>query len=382
MSQHRTLVVGGTGPTGPSLVEGLLDRGHDVTIFHTGRHELPDGPDVPHLHGNPFDADSIAEHLGGRRFDTVVATYGRVRLLAEQLAGNCDHLVVVGGTPVYEGYLNPADQHPTGMQLPVRETSHPLVSPDDRRAAAGYRAAPVRRTEDAVFTLAEQGAFTATYLRYPTVYGPRNPHPWEWTVVKRVLDGRDWMILADDGRGIHSRAGARNAAHALLLAVDQPEAAANKAYNVADEELVSIRQWAELVSAAAGRELPIRSLPGELASPGWAVIAFNYQATASCVLDISRIREDLGYRDVQPLRDGLRETVEWMFEHREQLEGDPNIIDPFDYAAEDALLAAYDRCLAELAPLSEPFCEGLRSMTTPQTAKGAAGAEGSERQGP
>ena len=40
------LVVGGTGPTGPHILDGLLERGFDVTIFHRGTHEPPDLPDV------------------------------------------------------------------------------------------------------------------------------------------------------------------------------------------------------------------------------------------------------------------------------------------------------------------------------------------------
>ncbi len=372
---HRTLVIGGTGPTGPHLVRGLVERGHDVTILHTGRHEIDDLPDVPHLHGDPFDQQSVAEIVAGRSFDTVVATYGRVRILAEEFAGRCDHFVVVGGTPVYNGYLNPSAQIPTGVWMPVHEDDHPKVAPDETGSAAGYRGAPIRRTEDAVFGLHDKGAFAATYLRYPAVYGPRNPHPWEWTVVRRVLDDRPWMILSDEGRGVFSRASARNAAHALLLAVDRPEVSGGRAYNVADDTVLSIRQWAELVSEAAGRVLPIRSLPGGIPSPGWAVIAFNYQATASCVLDTTRLREDLGYRDVQTVRDGIRETVEWMLANREQIDADPNVLDPFDYDAEDRLMAAYDRMVADLAPLVEPFASGLRDMTTPQTAKGA----GSER---
>lgn len=370
----RTLVIGGTGPTGPHLVHGLVERGHDVTLFHTGRHEIDGLPDVPHLHGDPFDADGIRDTIGDGRYDVVVATYGRVRLIAEHVAGRCDHFVVVGGTPVYDGYLNPASHVPTGVWMPVREDVHPRVDPDDTASAAGYRGAPVRRTEDVVFGLHEKGAFAATYLRYPAVYGPRNPHPWEWTVVRRVLDGRPWMILSDDGCGVFSRASARNAAHALLLAIDRPEVSGGRAYNVADDDLLSIRQWAELVSEAAGRVLPIRSLPAELASPGWAVIAFGYQATPNCVLDTTRLREDLGYRDVQTVRDGIRETVEWMLENRERIAADPNVLDPFDYAAEDRLVAAYDRMLAELGPLAEPFATGLRPMTTPQTAKGSGAA--------
>ena len=369
MSAPTALVIGGTGPTGPPLVDGLLARGYDTTMFHTGRHELADGPDLPHIHGDPFSAEGIADALGDRRFDVVVATYGRVRLIAEHLAGRCGHLLVVGGTPVYEGYVEPDTHFPTGMSMPVRE-DHPLVPTTDREGA-GYRTAAIRRTEDVVFGLGREGAFAPTYLRYPTVYGPRNPPAWEWTVVRRVLDGRPWMILSDDGRGIHSRAGYRNCAHAILCAVDHPEAAAHNAYNVADDDLVSIRQWAELTADAAGGGLGFRSLPGELPSPGWGVIAFGYRGTPSCVLDTTAMRVDLGYADVQPLRDGIAETVEWMLANREQMDANPNLVDPFDYAAEDALMAAYDEAMAGLAPVTAPFTDGLRKMPVPQTAKGA-----------
>lgn len=367
---RSALVVGGTGPTGPPLVDGLIERGYDVTLFHTGRHELSDGPGVRHIHGNPFDADSITESLGTGTYDVVVASYGRVRLLADHFAGRCDHFLVVGGTPVYAGYVNPNDCFPTGVQLPVRESTHPRVSVGAARYA-GYNVAPIRITEDFVFGLAAERAFGATYLRYPTIYGPRNPHGWEWTVVRRVLDGRPWMILSDDGRGIHSRAGARNAAEAILLSVDQPKVSKGKAYNVADDDLVSIRQWAELVAHAAGGGLEFRSLPGELPSPGWAVIAFGYQGTPSCVLDTTQLRVDLGYRDIVPLREGLVETVEWMLANVDEMLRNPNITDPFNYEAEDRLMAAYDRSMTELTPFTRPFAEGIRQMPVPQTTRGA-----------
>ena len=366
----KALVVGGTGPTGPPLVEGLLGRGFEVSLFHTGRHELPDGPDVRHIHGSPFEADSIASSLGGETFDVVVATYGRVRVLAEHFAGKCGHFLVVGGTPVYAGYVNPGELFPTGMRLPVREKTHPLV-PVDAARFAGYNVAPIRITEDFVFDLGRRGAFGATYLRYPTIYGPRNPHGWEWTVVRRVLDGRPWMILSDDGRGIHSRAGARNAAEAILLAIDHPQASIGNAYNVADDDLVSIRQWAELVAEAAGGGLEFRSLPGELPSPGWAVIAFGYQGTPSCVLDTTALRTDLGYRDVIPLRQGLTDTVHWMLDNIEEMHHNPNLTDPFDYPAEDRLMTAYHHAITTLTDYTAPFTHGVRQMPVPQTTRGA-----------
>ena len=42
----RALVVGGTGPTGHFIVNGLRDRGYSVAILHTGRHELDEIPEA------------------------------------------------------------------------------------------------------------------------------------------------------------------------------------------------------------------------------------------------------------------------------------------------------------------------------------------------
>ena len=54
----RALVVGGTGPTGPHIVNGLIDRELDVSILHTGAHESPAIPEaVEHIHTDPFDIE-------------------------------------------------------------------------------------------------------------------------------------------------------------------------------------------------------------------------------------------------------------------------------------------------------------------------------------
>ena len=53
-TRPRALVVGGTGPTGISIVHGLVGRGYDVTILHRGTHEREETPAVvEHLHAGP-----------------------------------------------------------------------------------------------------------------------------------------------------------------------------------------------------------------------------------------------------------------------------------------------------------------------------------------
>ncbi len=56
----KALVIGGTGPTGPFLVQGLLHRGYDVTILHRGTHEVAEiPPEVEHIHADPHFRDTL-----------------------------------------------------------------------------------------------------------------------------------------------------------------------------------------------------------------------------------------------------------------------------------------------------------------------------------
>ena len=58
----EALVIGGTGPTGHYIVNGLLQRGFEVAILHTGRHEVDEiPPEVEHIHTNPFDDAAFAD---------------------------------------------------------------------------------------------------------------------------------------------------------------------------------------------------------------------------------------------------------------------------------------------------------------------------------
>src|SRR5262249_57062729 len=104
----------------------------------------------------------------------------------------------------------------------------------------------------------------AAHFRYPYVYGPYQLVPREWLVVRRVLDGRRRMIVADDGLTLHHHGYTENLAHALLLAGEQPDAAAGKVFNVGDEEVLSVRQVIEIVAAALDHQLEIVSMPYDL----------------------------------------------------------------------------------------------------------------------
>src|SRR5438874_8183222 len=258
---ERALVIGGTGPTGLPLVRGLVDRGYDVTILHRGTHERDETPAaVEHLHQDPYEGLD----LDGRTYDVVVVMYGRLRRIADLTRGIAGRFVSVGGVPAYRGWMNPWLPDPHGLPVPVAEDA-PRVEHEEEDPK-GYR---IVRTEDAVLTHHPGAA----HFRYPYVYGPYQLVPREWLVVRRILDGRRHMTVADDGLTPPHHGSTENLAHALLLAIDQRDAAAGHIYNCGDDEVLTVRQVIEVVVGALGHDLELVSLPFALARPAWPMTA-------------------------------------------------------------------------------------------------------------
>ncbi|WP_331766368.1 NAD-dependent epimerase/dehydratase family protein [Embleya sp. NBC_00896] len=330
---ERVLVIGGTGPTGVPLVRGLVERGHEVTILHRGTHESEATPaEVRHIHLDPYDEGALREAAEGARYDTVIAMYGRLRRIAEAWAGRTGRLISVGGVPAYRGWMNPVLAGPGGLPIPVPEDA-PLVGDPDEDAK-GYR---IVRTEQAVFAHHP----TATHIRYPYVYGPHQLAPREWCVVRRVLDGRRRIVVADQGLTLHHHGYTENLAHALLLAFEQPTRCVGRIYNAADDQVLTVRQVIDTVAAALGHTFEVVSLPYELAVPARPLLM--QPAPEHRVLDLSRLRADLGYRDLVPPHEALAHTARWLAEHPPEPGGPEERIltDPFDYPAEDALMDAW-----------------------------------------
>lgn len=330
----RALVIGGTGPSGHLIVNGLLRRGYHVAILHTGRHELEEIPNaVEHIHTDPFSEDALRDALGDRNFDLTIAAYGRLRRIAEIMAGRTGRFISIGGAPAYRGYMNPAILRPAGMPVPTKEDA-PIV-PVEAEDPKGWR---VAQTEQAVFDRHPD----ATHFRYPFLYGPYQIAPREWCVVRRILDRRDSIIVPEDGLSLNHSGYVENVAHAVLLAVDHRNASKGQIYNCGDERLLTLRQTIEVIAEALGHNLEIVSMPWRYAVPARPMIAQPW--TTHRVLDLTKLRTQLGYADLVPPERGLAITAKWLHDHPLERGGTGEKIlqDPFDYRAEDELLAAWN----------------------------------------
>jgi nucleoside-diphosphate-sugar epimerase len=339
----RALVIGGTGPTGHFIVNGLVGRGYQVAILHTGRHELDEIPRaVEHIHTDPFSEEALRTALGRRSFDLTIAAYGRLRRIAELMVGRTERFISIGGVPAYRGYMNPAVLRPKGLPVPTAEDA-PVV-PVETEDPKGWR---VAQTEEAVFANHPHAA----HFRYPFLYGPYQIAPREWCVVRRIIDGRKAIILPEDGLSLNHSGYVENVAHAVLLAVDKPEAASGQLYNCGDERLLTLRQTVEIIAESLGGQLEIVSMPWQFAIPARPLMAQPW--TTHRVLDLTKIKAQLGYADVMRPERGLALTARWLHEHPLERGGAGERIlqDPFDYGSEDELIAGWKSLCAKMPPI-------------------------------
>lgn len=340
----RVLIIGGTSFVGPHVVRGLSNTGHEVAIFHRGQTESDLPAAVEHIHGDLRDLASFKDDFQRFRPDVVLHMMaGQAQeawAFVQTFAGIANRAVVISSQDVYRAYNRlrnkepgPPDPIPLSENAPLREKLYPYR--DEPLPGADY---PERRhsMDDYDKILVERIVFSepllpATVLRLPAVYGPNDSQHRLFKYLKRMDDRRPAILLEEKAsRWRWTRGYVENAAHAIVLAVTNQQSH-GKVYNVGETEALTEAEWVRQIGHAAGWngrivEMSNNALPAHLQT--------DYDGSHHLVADTSRIRQELGYRDLIPRQEALRETVAW------ERANPPSqiVISQFDYAAEDAAL--------------------------------------------
>ncbi len=368
----KALVIGGTGPTGPGVVQGLLERGYEVTIYHRGLHEVEGMPEVhQHLHGDADDPEALKRDLGGY-WDVVCAMYGRDARPDHLFAGRCDRIICIAGQSSYvrPQYL----PFPQSRALPVREDWPRYVEP----RPGHEHAATVAEFERSVLEHHARGDYAATVFTYTSLYGPRAPRPLLWPIVRRILDGRRQVIVPGGGGQLRPMCYADNAVHQLLLALDRPEAR-GQSFNSVDCDTYRLGDIVRLVAEGLGVEVEVVGLN----HPYVKTLTMGYAPDEDWMWDAGKLMSLMGYRDAVPAAEGIRRTAQWQAAHRDEVDTPMVALitrDPYAYAVEDQLIASYRDWVAAStqsvpAPLAPPRPRGdrnFRYMTTDTMTAGKA----------
>lgn len=338
----RVLVVGGTIFVGPSVVRELVANGHDVLVFHRGEHETDLPASVRHIHG---DRARIAEHRDAFRSfdpDTVVdmrsMTEHDARAVVDSVRGVAERIVAVSSMDVYRAYgrahgtePGPPLDPPFGEDSPLREKLYPYR--DDTPSSIGQRPAWLGDYDKILVerTVLGETDVAGTVVRFPMVHGERDEQRRFYSLWKRMVDGRAAILMSARSASFHSsRTHVDNAAHAVALAVTDDKAR-GRVYNVGEPDALAWLEWARLIAS-------------HLRWTGEIVVAPSEQMPTSLrdrrpdmwdhhlVVDTSRIRRELGYRELVGRAEGLERALEW---YSQSPPADPVAAAGLDYPAED-----------------------------------------------
>lgn len=328
-------VLGGTGQIGRAVCSRLLAAGWEVTCAGRGNRVAPEG--VRSVRLDRREPGALESALGAGA-DVLVDVMAMDRADAEQVAalgGAVGSLVAISSALVYADAggrtideARDAATFPT-LPVPVPE-SHPTVPPGPETYST--RKAAVEETLLAA-------ALPATVLRPCAVHGPWASSLREWYFVKRALDGRRVVVLADRGESRFHTTSAANLAELVLLAAERPGTRVLNCGDPAPPTVLAIEraiasflehEWKEVLIAEDGFAAPAARTPWSVPQP--------------VVLDMQAAEDELGYRPVGRYEEAVRDTVAWLVEQirsrdwREVLPGSArNLTGSFDYEGEDAL---------------------------------------------
>ncbi|MFC1970102.1 NAD-dependent epimerase/dehydratase family protein, partial [Chloroflexota bacterium] len=124
---------------------------------------------------------------------------------------------------------------------------------------------------------------------------------------------------------------------------------AGQIYNVGDEKILSLREWIQIVARTLNHELELVSMPFSLAEASRPYVESSHHL----VMDISKIKAELGYKDVVPTEEAIQRTVNWYLNDPPPRNGEleQRLGDPFDYTTEERIIKEYEETVSKLVGL-------------------------------
>jgi nucleoside-diphosphate-sugar epimerase len=255
---------------------------------------------------------------------------------AEQLIGlDAGAIVAVSSASVYaddEGRtLDEAETQEAfpDFPVPIPETQTTVAPGDETYSTKKVKLERI---------LLENGRVPAAIVRPCAIYGRDDRMSREWHFLKRALDGRRCVVLANRGIGHFHTTASENIGELVRLIAADPRTGI---YNCGDPDPPTVLDIARAIAVAADHRFTELLLPdpvsrGALGATPWSV-------PKPLLVDMSKAERELGYRPATTWRDALPCQVAWLLEAtrtrawQEVLPRGAEYL-RFDYQAEDELV--------------------------------------------
>jgi UDP-glucose 4-epimerase len=298
----KVLVTGGSGFIGSHVVDKLYDAGYAPRIYDLNESPHHEPGSVDTVVGDLFDHDKLCAAMEDCEAVVHLAAYADVGIVAKEPveAEECNSR---GTMAVLEAARATDTRVVYGSTIWVYGASGdglidedaPLGLPDHLYTASKLAG------EMYCTSYAELYDVPSTILRFGIPYGPRaRPAAVIPIFVSKALKGEP-LTIAGDGLQTRRFVYVEDLAKGIVAGLRDGEA--NRVYNLAGDETVTIRELADVVSDLID-DTEIVHTPGRNGDFGGAVISNE------------RAADELGWRASTPLREGVHRYLAWLAPER------------------------------------------------------------------
>jgi UDP-glucose 4-epimerase len=309
----KIFIIGGTGFISRNIVDILLVRGHDVTVFTRGKSGNP-FTSHKNLHfesGNRNNESDLKAAISKNNFDVV---YDMVAYKEEQsrnavkiIQGHTGRFVHCSTVSIY--------MVSDDVQCPVTEDQ------DKRKLMDNFPRNPFgmdygidkRKCENVLWEAHNPESFPVTMLRPAFVSGPEDRTRRDFFWIQRILDDKS-LLVPGSGDFAFQQVYVKDTAKAFCDLIDF-DITIGEAYNVASEEIYSLNEYISRIAEILNKTPEIFHIDQkEFDSldisyyPGADVFPFNTRRTA--VFSLDKIKNHLGYKST-PFKEWMPVTIDW-----------------------------------------------------------------------
>lgn len=317
LQQKPVLVIGGLGFIGVNLTARLVEIGARVTVLTPVRARHADQADVFErqgvrlVEGDLRDPGAAAAVVADQH--VVINLSGQSGAVRSMEDPSADLDVNLRGTLMALEALRDLNRHAkyvsVGSRLQYGKPARLPVAEDDLAEPLCVHAIHKRTIESYLQLYRRLFGLRYAVARVTNPYGPGQPTGrTAYGVINRMIH----LAIADapipiygDGAQLRDYIHVDDVVQGLLMLAES-ETADGKAYNVGSGTGIGLADVAAQVIAIAGG--------GRISHVEWPPLAAQIE-TGDFVADVSRIRDDLGWRPTIGLADGLARTVSFYRSH-------------------------------------------------------------------
>lgn len=306
----KILILGGTRFLGYHITRRLLRDGHEVSLFNRGITPDDFGPEVRRFHGDRYDNQTFFGQLRDEKFDVVLDLIAfkaeDSQLVIKTFQDRIKHFIHISTGAVYIVTKDfPCPLHEEDFDREI----YPKPKKDDGLWTYGFHK---RKCEEVLREAYEKQNFPVTIFRLPIVIGEKDYTLRAYSYFLRIEDGNP-LILPDSGMNVTTHIYqddiARTLSSNLLNSVSM-----GQAYNLAQEEIITLRSFVMKAGEILGRKVKLLDIPSNLLRKCGLGIDFSpFSNRRPFIMDVQKAKKDLNFSST-PFDTWMRKTIHWFIE--------------------------------------------------------------------